>query len=100
MAIELEHFLADQLDRLSPHHPDRRFLEGLQETLAGYIEQTGAVPTRQAVPETTAPTLGADTPLPQPSAEREQERVTFAGRVGTAPAYRTTNKGRVIVRFS
>jgi single-stranded DNA-binding protein len=123
MAIELERFLSDQLDHLPPQHPDRRFLEGLQEALAGYIEQTGSLPPATtdrapaetppddpALPEQASPSAAVATDVtmlydagasaepgaPTELAQAEQEerqRVVLRGRLGQRVRFSTTKNG-------
>jgi len=106
MAVELRRFITEQLARLPEHHPDRPFLSALQGAVSAYAERAappataaGIATLPQAEAEVT-PDAGAAAPPLQPGERQEQERVTFAGRVGTAPAYQTTTKGRFIARFS
>ncbi|HLZ25387.1 MAG TPA: single-stranded DNA-binding protein [Ktedonobacterales bacterium] len=116
MAVELHRYLSDLLEGLPAHHPDRRYLEGLQETNAGYLDQTrlpddpdrtavSAPPARSAAADPGAidhiepPAENAAAAAPEPPSTPEQERVHLHGRVGQPPRFRTTPKGTRIGSF-
>ena len=98
MAVELGHFIADQLARLPENHPDRAFIAGLGTVVGAYTE---AVPTEDLpVAAAGAPTEAAAEPAPTaPAATDEertpaQDRVRVNGRLGAAPAFRETPKSK------
>jgi Single-strand binding protein family len=98
MAVELGRFITEQLSRLPENHPDRPFISALHSTLSAYTEC--AAPAAQVSEPVLSPQPEATAPVTvSPSEAHERERVTFSGRVGATPTYRTTTKGRFLARI-
>src|SRR5690242_3840443 len=108
MASEINQLLYEYLQQLSPSHPDRRFLQGIQEAVAGYVDQT--LDTGGTMPDTPAPVAQPIEPVAEPASvpteagsepprSAEQERIRVDGRLGRPPVFRTTSRGIRIARL-
>src|SRR5579885_3602180 len=88
MASELNSLILSYLEALPSSHPDRRFLEGIQEAVAGYVDQTISIPEAQPEPPALDRT---DTRDVEPASR--PERRTVRGRVAAPPDFKTLPRG-------
>jgi primosomal replication protein N len=106
MAVELDHFLTEQLARLPEDHPDRPFVAALAQTVVAFVARTTPTavvelwPTPPEAELLTPPPTETDDSTPVQVADAEQttesaerERVVLRGRLGKRVRFSTTPRG-------
>jgi hypothetical protein len=88
---------------LPEDHPDRRLLEGLQQTVEAFTQRGAAATPPAGAPESAGDAPRAEAPgtapTPEDLATSEQVRVRLHGRCAYPPTYRTTPKGVLVGTF-